>query len=231
MFLQITNHDGQNANNLHKINDLTSGCCGSAGAVCQYSVLLPTANAVNNIIIRRNGVDETLTTGFPATGAAAVKTAIITALEAAGFENDGDLVTGVTSETSGTNTIYRITGDVVVVSMKHNGATTVAATALCSRIKKCVYSLDWAGSGSTTVVTINGTTATLASFTLAGSTAAQVQAGLVGLSNWPSTATVDVVETGSAFEIRITDVFTASYSFAGADPDFTSGSCAMGYVA
>lgn len=230
MFVQISN-SGQNANNLHKINDLTSGCCGSAGDVCQYSVVLPTANAVNNIIITRGGASETLTTGFPATGAANVVAAIQTALEAAGFENNSDAVTGVTSETSGTNTIYRITGDVVVASMKHNGSTTVAATALCSRIKKCVYSLDWPGSGSTTVVTINGADATLASFTLAGSTAAQVQAALIVLANWPATATVDVVETATAFEIRITDVFTAEYSFAGADPDFTSGSCGMGYVA
>lgn len=230
MYKQITN-SGQNANNLHKILDQSSGCCGAAVDVCQYSVVLPTANAVNNIIIRRNGVDETLTTGFPATGAANVKVAIAAALAAAGFENDNDIVTGVTSETSGTNTIYRITGDVVVVSMKHNGATTVNATALCSRIKKCVYALDWPGSAGTTVVTINGADATLASFTLAGSTAAQVQAALIALTNWPATATVDVVETATAFEIRITDVFTAEYSFAGADPDFTSSNCAMGYVA
>lgn len=231
MFLAIRNV-GQNADNLFKLYEATDGCCGEDTAICQYSVVLPTANAVNNIIItNRDGVAETLTTGFPATGAANVRTAIRTALEAAGYEDDTDYVSGVTSETSGTNTIYRITGDVVVVSMRHNSATTVNATALCTRIKKCVYSLDWPGDAATTEVTINDVAATLAAFTLAGNTAAQVQAALILLANWPTTATVDVVETATAFEIRITDVFTASYSFAGADPDFTSGSCVMGYTA
>lgn len=230
MFVQITNQ-GQNANNLHKINDLTSGCCGSAGDVCQYSVVIPTANAVNNIVISRNGANETLTTGFPATGATNVKAAITTALEAAGYENDDENVTGVTSETSGSNTIYRITGDVVVVSMTHNTSTVVEATALCEKIKKCVFSLDWPGDAATTEVTINGDAETLAAFELASSTAADVQAAIIALANWPTTATINVTETATAFEIRITDVFTATYSFAGADPDFTSGSCAMGYIA
>jgi len=229
MFVEITNYNGQNANNLTKLDNLTSGCCGNALATCQYTVVLPTANAVNNIIITRGGVAETLTTGFPATGAANVRAAITTALLAAGFENNNDAVTGVTSETSGTNTIYRITGDVVVTSMKHNGATTVAATALCDRIKKCVYSFDWAGNASSTTFNINGVNATLGALTLAGSTAAQVQAAIIALGNWPTTATIDVVETGSAFEIRITDIFTAQYTLDA--NEFTSASCGTGYIA
>ena len=227
MFRKIT-PAGANANNLIARYD-GEGCCGNEVAKCQYSIVIPTANAVNGITIVQDGENVELTTGFPATGAANVRTAIRTALEAAGYENDDDDVAGVSSETSLANTIYRVTGSVVVVSMRHNTSTNVNATALCARIKKCVYSIDWAGSGSTTVVTINGVTATLASFTLAGSTAAQVHAALIALANWPTTATLDVVETASAFEVRVTDVFTASYAF-GATA-LTSGSCGMGYVA
>jgi len=230
MFRAITN-PGQNADNLVKLFDSSNGCCPGIAAACQYSVVIPTANAVNNIIIRDSeGDTRTLTTGFPATGAANVVVAIKAALAAAGYENDGDDVTGVTSETSGTNTIYRITGDMVVVSMLHNTSTTVTATALCARISKCVYSLDWAGDAGTTEFVVDGDGGeTLASFTLAGGTAAQVQAALIALGNWPSTATVHVVETATAFEIRITDIFTRTFSLDGTD--FTSGSCAMGYVA
>lgn len=227
MFRKIT-PEGANANNLIARYD-AEGCCGDPITKCQYSIVIPTANAVNSITITENGENVELTTGFPATGAANVRAAIRTALEAAGYENDDDDVSGVSSETSLANTIYRVTGSVAVASMKHNTSTTVAATTLCSRIKKCVYSIDWAGSGSTTVVKINGVDATLASFTLAGSTAAQVHAALLALANWPTTATLDVVETASAFEVRVTDEFTATYAF-GATA-LTKASCAMGYKA
>lgn len=227
MFRKIT-PAGANANNLIARYD-DEGCCGNAVAKCQYSIVIPTANAVNSITIEQDGENVELTTGFPATGAANVRTAIRTALEAAGYENDDDDVPGVSSETSMSNTIYRVTGSVVVVSMKHNTSTSVNATALCTRMKKCVFALDWGGSGSTTVVTINGVTANLASKTLAGNTAAEVHTALLALANWPATATADVVETASAFEIRVTDVHTSSYAFGASD--FTKGSCAMGYTA
>lgn len=228
MFLAIRN-EGQNANNLFKLYEATDGCCGEDTAVCQYSVVLPTANAVNNIIItNRLGVAQTITTGFPATGAANVRAAIKTALESAGYEDDTDVVSGVTSETSGTNTIYRITGDVVVVSMLHNSVTTVAATALCDRIKKCVYTYDWPGSGGTSAFVVDGVSATLASFTIAGNTAAQVQAALIALANWPTTATVNVTETATAFEIRMTDVFGKVITLGGEDLEPLN--CGMGFV-
>lgn len=228
MFRKIT-PAGANANNLIARYD-NEGCCGDAVAKCQYSVLIPTANAVNGItIVNADGDNEELTTGFPATGAANVRAAIRTALEAAGYENDDDDVTGVSSETSMSNTIYRVTGSVVVVSMRHNTSTNVNATALCTRMKKCVFAIDWGGSGSNTTVTINGADATLASKTLAGNTAAEVYSALIALANWPTTATADVVETATAFEIRVTDVHTATYAF-GATA-LTKDDCAMGYIA
>ena len=230
MFRKITNF-GQNADNLLKLNDALNGCCPPpSGEVCQYSVVLPTANAVNNIIITHpDGTTETVNTGFPATGAANVVEAIKAALASVGYEDDTDAVSAVTSETSGTNTIYRITGDMTVVSMRHNSATDVTATALCDRIRKCVYSLDWGGDAGTTQFVLNGTGATLASFTLAGSTAAQVQAAIIALANWPTTATINVTETATAFDIRITDIWNQEYSLDGTD--FTAADCAMGYIA
>lgn len=228
MFRKIT-PAGANANNLIARYD-NEGCCGDAVAKCQYSVVIPTANAVNGItIVNADGDNEEITTGFPATGAANVRAAIRTALEAAGYENDDDDVPGVSSETSMANTIYRITGSVQVVSMRHNTSTNVNATALCTRMKKCVFAIDWGGSGSTTTVTINGADATLPINTLAGSTAQDVYDDLVALANWPTTATATVTETGSAFVIRITDVHTASYAF-GATA-LTKDNCAMGYIA
>lgn len=229
MFRAITNAAGQNAANSLKFYD-TAGCCGDATPACQYSVVIPTANAVNGVtIIKADGTTEEQTTGFPATGAANVVAAIKTAIEAAGYENDDDAVSSVTSETSGTNTIYRITGTLIVVSMRHNTSTSVNATALCARIKKCVFALDWGGNASSTSFIVDGVSATLAAQTLAGKTAAEVQAAIIALANWPSTATINVVETATAFEIRITDIFTRTYELDG--DDFTAASCGMGYVA
>lgn len=227
MYKKIT-PEGANANNLIKRYD-NEGCCGDALAQCQYSIVIPTANAVNGITIVENGENVELTTGFPATGAAAVKVAIKAALAAAGYEDDDDAAVGVSSETSMANTIYRVTGTVVVASMRHNTSTSVTATALCTRMKKCVFAIDWGGSGSATTVTINGVDASLASKTLAGNTAAEVHTALIALANWPSTATADVVETATAFEIRVTDSFDSTYAF-GATA-FTKSNCAMGYIA
>ena len=112
--------------------------------------------------------------------------------------------------------------------MLHNSVTTVAATALCARIKKCVYTYDWPGSGTTSAFVVDGVSATLASFTLAGNTAAQVQAALIALANWPTTATVNVTETATSFEIRMTDVFGKTITLAGEDLEPLN--CGMGYV-
>jgi len=218
---------GQNANNAVKMYRDESGCCGDTLTDCQYSVVIPTANAVNNIIITKAGVNKTLT--FTATGATAVVAALKTALAGEGYDENSKQPFGVTSETSGTNTIYHITGDMVVVSMTHNTSTVVNATKKCTRIAKCRYFYAWPGSADNTTVTINGVDATLATQELASKTAAQVQAAIVALANFPATATINVVETATAFEITINDVFTSTYAF-GATA-FTESNCTAGYIA
>lgn len=230
MFREITNHSGQNANNLTKLYRATDGCCDAATAACQYDVTIPTSNAVNSITIKdRNGDNKELTTGFPATGAANVRAAIKTAIEAEGYENDDDAVASVTSRTASSDTIYSITGDVIVVSMKHNTSTSVNATAKCTRINRCTFFLAWPGSGSTVAFVINGTSANLSSLTLAGNTAANVVSAIEALANWPSTADVAVVETGSAFEITITDNATGTFVLDG--DTFERSDCTPGYTA
>jgi hypothetical protein len=229
MYSAITNQ-GQNANNLLKFTDDALGCCPDVSVdACQYDVTLPTANAVNNIIISRNGVAETLTTGFPATGAASVKVAIKAALVAAGYEDNADAVVGVSSVVSGSNIIYSITGHLVVVSMKHNSATTVNAVAKCTRINRCSFFYAWPGSATTVVFNINGVDANVTTLTLAGSTAANVVTMIEGLANWPTTADVVVTETADAFEITITDNGTAEFILDG--NTFVRSDCAPGYEA
>lgn len=226
--LRLTTPSDQNAANLIKRYD-KEGCCGDEAQACQYSVVIPTANAVNGITIKVNGENKEITTGFPATGAANVVTAIKAALASAGYENDDETPTGVQSETAVANTIYRITGTVEVVSMRHNTSTSVSATKLCNRVKKCQFTLAWAGSASATTVTINGNAQSLAAQVYADKTAQQVRDAIVALSNFPSTATIDVVKADNLFTITVTDVFTASYAF-GASA-FAKSNCGMGYTA
>ena len=231
MYRLISNPVGQNADNLIKLYESTKGCCGGdANPACQYDVTIPTANPVNNIIYKDlAGVDKTVTFSPAVTGAVAVKAAIRAAITAGNlFEDDDDAVGAVSSRVSAGNTIYSITGEVIVVSMLHNGATTVNAVAKCDRINVCSFALDYAGAAAT-AFTVNGVVAALGSLTLVGSTAANVVTAITAAANWPTTAQVAVVETATAFEIRITDVGSNTYNINGAD--FARTNCAAGYVA
>lgn len=225
MYRSITNYKSQNDANLVKILDATSGCCDGGTTPCQYDVIIPTANAVNNIIfLQADGTSVTRTFSPAVTGAANVVAAIKAAiLSSDGYEAGQDMTPTVSSTTSGTNTIYHISGDLVVTSMLHNTVTTVTATARCTALNMCLFSYDWPGDAGTTTFTIGGVDATLGAFTLAGSTAAQVQAGIVALGNWPTNAYIDVVETGTAFEIRITAAHDAAPVLDG--NDFAKSNC------
>ena len=230
MLRRITNWDGQNAANLVKLFDATNGCCGTPDAPCMYDVTIPTANAVNNIIFqKRDGTNKTVTFSPAVTGATDVKAAILAAILADGYDQDGDAVAAVTSEAVSTNTIYHITGEAVVVSMLHNTSTTVSATAKCDRVNRCTFFYAWPGSGSTSAFVVNGVSATIASLTLAGNTAANVVSALEGAANWPATADVTVVETATAFEITISDIASQDISLGGTT--FARSGCATTYQA
>ena len=225
MYRSITNYKNQNDANLVKILDATSGCCGGGTIPCQYDVTIPTANAVNNIIFKQaDGTSVTRTFSPAVTGAANVVAAIKAAiLVTDGFEPGDDMTPTVSSTTSGSNTIYHITGDLVVTSMLHNTSTTVTATARCTALNMCEYFYAWPGDAGSTTFTIGGADATLGSFTLAGSTGAQVQAAIIALANWPTNAYINVTETGTAFEITITAAHDAAPVLDG--EDFAKSNC------
>jgi hypothetical protein len=225
MYRSITNYKNQNDANLVKILDATSGCCGGGTTPCQYDVTIPTANAVNNIIFKQaDGTSVTRTFSPAVTGAANVVAAIKAAiLVTDGFEPGDDMTPTVSSTTSGSNTIYHITGDLVVTSMLHNTSTTVTATARCTALNMCEYFYAWPGDAGSTTFTIGGADATLGSFTLAGSTGAQVQAAIIALANWPTNAYINVTETGTAFEITITAAHDAAPVLDG--EDFAKSNC------
>jgi len=225
MYRSITNYKNQNDANLVKILDATSGCCGGGTTPCQYDVTIPTANAVNNIIFKQaDGTSVTRTFSPAVTGAANVVAAIKAAiLSSDGFEPGDDMTPTVSYTTSGSNTIYHISGDLVVTSMLHNTVTTVTATACCTALNMCEYFYAWPGDAGTTTFTIGGADATLASFTLAGSTAAQVQAAIIALANWPTNAYINVTETATAFEITITAAHDAAPVLDG--NDFAKSNC------
>lgn len=225
MYRSITNYKNQNDANLVKILDATSGCCGGGTTPCQYDVTIPTANAVNNIIFKQaDGTSVTRTFSPAVTGAANVVAEIKAAiLSSDGFEPGDDMTPTVSSTTSGSNTIYHITGDLVVTSMLHNTSTTVTATARCTALNMCEYFYAWPGDAGSTTFTIGGADATLGSFTLAGSTGAQVQAAIIALANWPTNAYINVTETGTAFEITITAAHDAAPVLDG--EDFAKSNC------
>lgn len=230
MYRLITNPVGQNDDNLMKLYNSTDGCCPDSDAPCQYDVTIPTANAVNNIIFKDlDGVNKTVTFSPAVTGAADVKAAIKAALVANNWwEDDDDDVPGVSSTTSGSNTIYHITGEAVIVSMLHNTSTTVAATAKCDRINICTFYVEFPGDADTQFV-VNGVNADLNSLTYAGSSAAQVVSAIEGAANWPTTADVAVVKEDDVFKITITDIGTDTFEIGGLE--FERSDCRAGYVA
>ena len=228
MLQPISNYLGQNPNNLVKLYEGNTGCCPDLDAECQYDVIIPTANAVNNIIFKRTAAGDSVTKTFsPAvTGAANVKAAILAALAVEGYENDGVLPDGVTSYTDGSNTIYQITGRLVVVSMLHNTSTTVTATQKCTEEGRCTYTVEYAG-GNGDAFVVNGTSNTLGDLTFASTSAAQMDTALASLV--PAGSVVTVVKGGSAFTITIyaeqNNLFTLDAVA------FTVTDCGPGYVA
>lgn len=226
--LQPIANRGQNANNTLKVYTSNDVCCSGLPGECQFDIVIPTANAVNNVIFKRTAADAAVTKTFTATGATAVLAALNTAFAAEGYEDDGDTPVGITSYTDGTNTVYQITGSLIVVSMLHNTNTTVAATQKCTRIARCTYSANWAG-GNAKTFSVNGTDTVLGDLTFASHTAAQVDTALSALV--PAGAVVAVVKNTdtSLYEIKI---------YAGADQvfvidsvDFVASNCGPGYVA
>lgn len=230
MLQPISNYDGQNANNLVKLYEGNTGCCPDLDAECQYDVIIPTANAVNNIIFKRTASGDSATKTFsPAvTGAANVIPAILAALAEEGYENDGVLPVGVDSYTDGTNTVYRITGSLVVVSMLHNSVTTVTATQKCDRVGRCTYFATYAG-GTGDIFIVNGVEITLGALTYADTTAAQMETAIA--AQVPAGTVVAVVKDTDPETFEITLIADQNSTFEIDGTEFTESDCGPGYVA
>lgn len=218
----------QNAGNALKRYANDDACCDNYPAACQYDLTIATAATVNNIKFKRTADGDTITKTFTAVGGAAVVAAIKAALVAEGYEEDSDEVLGVTSAVVSSNTIYSVTGSLVVVSMTHTTSTVVTPTIQCDRVGICDFYIAIPG-GAANVFGVNGTDEDLGSLTLAGNTAANVVTEIQGAAAWPAGYTVAVVETGVAFEITINGTGTIVFTWNGEQLD--KQDCVAGYIA
>ena len=233
MFRAIVTPD-QNADNLHKRYQSQTGCCPPADLTeCKYRFTIPNASTVTGITFTdASGVSVAKTftgVGVTANGAKTVVRALKAAIESGGFEHDADQVVPAYRITaSGSNTIVDFFGEVVIASIQRTSGGDLTPTVTCDRVGICTFFYAWPGSASSSTFTVNGVDATLAALTLAGNTAANVVSALEGAANWPTTADVAVVETGTAFEITITDVATNRYSLDGVN--FQRDDCQADYI-
>jgi len=218
----------QNANNALKRYSDDSVCCDNYPDACQYDVTIATAATVNNVKYKRTADGETITKTFTAAGGAAVVAALKAAFAAEGYENDDDQIADVTSEVSGSNTIYHITGGLIVVSMTHTTSTVVNATAKCVRVGVCDFYTEIPG-GAANVFGVDGVDEDLGPLTPVDDSAADVKAAIEGATAWPSGYTVAVVETATAFEITISGPGPIVFTWNGAQ--FTKQNCVAGYIA
>lgn len=227
MFRPISVPD-QNANNALKRYADDGFCCDSYPDACQYDVTVATANTVSAVVVKRTAASasETLTFSAAAGGAAAAA-AIKAAIVAAGYENDGDTITDVTQTAVSTNTIYTITGGLIIVSLTHSGGSATA-TAKCNRVGVCDFYTEIPGAAAN-VFGVDGVDEDLGSLTLAGSTAANVVSAIEEATAWPAGYTVAVVETATEFQITINGPGTVSFTWNGAQ--FDKQDCVVGYIA
>lgn len=227
MFRPISVSD-QNANNALKRYADDDVCCNSYPDACQYDVTVATANTVSAVVVKRTAESASETLSFTAAaGGAAAAAAIKAAIVAAGYENDGDAITDVTQAAVSTNTIYAITGGLIIVSLTHSGGSATA-TAKCDRVGICDFYLEIPG-GAANVFGVDGTDEDLGSLTLAGNTAANVVSAIEGATAWPAGYTVAVVEDADSFNITING--PGEIVFTWNTVQFDKQDCVAGYIA
>ena len=227
MYRPIAN-SGQNANNALKRYADDDVCCNSYPDACQYDVTIATAATVNNVKFKRTADGATITKTFTAAGGTAVVAALKAAFVAEGYENDGDVIVDVTSEVDGSNTIYHITGALIVVSMTHTTNTVVTATEKCNRVGICDFYITTAG-GAANVFGVDGTDEDLGSLVIGADNAAAVVAAIEGATAWPSGYTVTVTEDADLYYITLNGPGTVVFTWNG--NQFAKQDCVAGYIA
>ena len=227
MYQPIAN-SGQNANNVMKRYGNDVMCCDSYPTACQYDITIATAATVNNIKFKRTAEGDTITKTFTAVGGTAVVAAIKAALVAEGYEEDSDEVTGVTSAVVSSNTIYSITGSLIVVSMTHTTSTVVTPTTKCDRVGICDHYITTAG-GAANVFGVDGVDEDLGSLVIGSDNAAAVVAAIEAATAWPSGYTVAVTEDADLYYITINGPGPIVFSWNG--DKFVKQDCVAGYIA
>lgn len=203
-------------------------CCDSYPTACQYDITIATAATVNNIKFKRTAEGDTITKTFTAVGGTAVVAAIKAALVAEGYEEDSDEVTGVTSAVVSSNTIYSITGSLIVVSMTHTTSTVVTPTTKCDRTGICDHYITTAG-GAANVFGVDGTDEDLGSLVIGSDNAAAVKAAIEAATAWPSGYTVAVTEDADLYYITINGAGPIVFTWNG--DKFVKQDCVAGYIA
>lgn len=227
MYQPIAN-SGQNANNLMKRYGNDDVCCDSYPTACQYDITIATSATVNNIKFKKTAEGDTITKTFTASGGTAVVAAIKAALVAEGYEEDSDEVRGVTSRVSSSNTIYSITGSLIVVSMTHTTSTVVTPTTKCNRVGICDHYITTAG-GAANVFGVDGEDEDLGSLVIGTNNAAAVKAAIEGATAWPAGYTVAVTEDADLYYITINGPGTVVFTWNG--DKFVKQDCVAGYIA
>lgn len=227
MYQPIAN-PGQNATNLMKRYANDDVCCDSYPTACQYDITIATSATVNNIKFKKTAEGDTITKTFTASGGTAVVAAIKAALVAEGYEEDSDEVRGVTSRVSSSNTIYSITGSLIVVSMTHTTSTVVTPTTKCNRVGICDHYITTAG-GAANVFGVDGEDEDLGSLVIGTNNAAAVKAAIEGATAWPAGYTVAVTEDADLYYITINGPGTVVFTWNG--DKFVKQDCVAGYIA
>ena len=228
MFKQLLNPD-QNAGNTLKVGTTGAGCCGDALSVCQYTASFTDTDTISAVTIKdRDGTTNKTLSFTGVTGVANIKAAILAAMAAEGYEDDGDLVPGITVVDGGANITVTIVGEVTMVSITDTGGPT-SFTAKCTQIGLCTFTADYTG-GNGDVLTVNGVNATLGDLTFATASAANVKSALEGAANWPANSVATVVKntTDSVFEVSISSPSTNLFTLDGVELD--RADCTVAFV-
>ena len=230
--------DDQNAANVFKLNVGESGCCGDSVTNCQYTATYTQSNAISALVISEDGAARTLPCVPASTSAENVKAAILASIQAAGYEDTGNVpFAGVTVVDNGSTLTVTVTGNIIMTSITHAGGSA-SFDPDCNLENLCTFAITgYAGGTSGAAATdlyINGRAYNLgaitAGTTTAGdvSTTVQTQITAAGISGTAATTT-----TGSGgsqtYNITITLSETAN-TFKLNGVIFTKSACAQSYI-
>lgn len=189
----------QNANNFLKTTKNDMGCCGDNGLNCQYTATYTQSDSVTAITIIENAVDKVLTLAIAANAtAAAVKTAITTALVAAGYYDDDNRDwPGIIVTDLGSTLQIVITGDINVKSLTASGgASTFDAD--CTILNACTYVATAFTAGAGSIMKLNGVSRSIGDITAGTTTASTVKTSVeAALLAGGITAVATVTTNGS----------------------------------